>query len=191
MNNYHPIILSVDEVVALSNQHLRDFVKVDSYDYDPCYLWYDNPLYNEFGDKVVQLHGNTIYLNKHSKTPVRDLFHELGHAVNRVCDLVGNTENNYKGCWDQQNSQLIAQISAQRHWSSYLNLFSLNDENFKANAASEVWAELFMIWHLYPETTEASLIDETMDWLEHEAICIAIHQLGSDLKLTRLTSTFV
>lgn len=190
MNNYHPIILSVDDVVAISNQNLSDFVKIDSYDYDPCYLWYDNPLYNEFGDKVVQLYGNTIYLNQKSNTPVRDLFHELGHAVNRYCNLVGNTENNYQGKWDTQNSKLIAQIASQRHWSSYLNLFSLQQENFKTNAASEVWAELFMIWHLYPETTEASLIDDTMQSLASESIYLAINELGDELKLPRIKDYF-
>ena len=147
------------------------------------YLWYDRPLYDEFGEAIVHLQGDTIYLYQDSPTPVRDLFHELGHVVGRKCNLVGNAENGFRGDWEQENGKLIAEISGQRHWSSYLNLFSLAHSGFRANAASEVWAELFMLWHLSPDCAEARLLDEPMERLHGQPVYAAISNLALELDL--------
>lgn len=177
------ISFSIDQIVALSNRVLAEIVQVDSYEYTPCYLWHDSPLYNAFGDEILHLKGNTIYLYRESDAPIRDLFHELGHVVNRLCHLVGNTENGYQAEWEQKNIKLIAEISEQRHWSSYLNLFSLTQKDFESNAASEVWAELFMLWHLYPDSAEARLLDEPMAALKRQSVCLAASRLALELGL--------
>lgn len=152
---------------------------VEFYEYAPCYLWHDRPLYNEFGEQIDLLKGNTIYLHDNSASPVNDLFHELGHVIGRRHNTVGNRENGYHGSWESNNTRLIAQVSQRLHWSSYLNLFSLNQEDFAMNAASELWAELFMLWHLQPEMPEARLIDACMASIAHTSDCTAISDLAS------------
>ncbi len=185
MSGENPLNQSLARIMALSNRLLADIVRVDAYEYAPCYLWYDSPLYNEFGEAVATLPGDTIYLQQDSATPVRDLFHELGHVVSRYCDLIGNAENGYRGTWEDSNRKLIAEVSAQRHWSEYLNLFSISHSNFGANAASEVWAELFMMWHLFPHCAEARLLDAAMDSLQGQAVCDAVTGLAVELQLPR------
>jgi len=182
----NPPILSLDRIVALCNTILGNIVNVDAYEYAPCYLWYDRPLYDEFGEEIVYLPGDTIYLYQNSTTPVRDLFHELGHVVGRKCNLVGNAENGFRGDWEQKNGKLIAEVSGQRHWSNYLNLFSRSHDNFKANAASEVWAELFMMWHLYPHCAESRLLDEPMEALRSQSVYDAISNLALELDVQRI-----
>ena len=158
-------------------------VRIDAYDYASCYLWHDRPLFNEFGEPIAELRGETIYLYRASKTPVRDLFHELGHVVARRQQLVGNAENGFNGSWEKANGKLIAEICAQRHWSGYLNLYALSHPEFAMNAASELWAELFMLWHLHPECDEARLLDAQMQiHLDHPDIR-AIADLAGELEL--------
>ena len=178
-----PMTFSIEQVVELSNQVMGEIVQVDTYEYASCYLWHDSPLYDAFGEPIRHLKGNTIYLHQESDAPARDLFHELGHLVNRLCHLVGNAENGYQADWEQQNTRLIAEVSEQRHWSSYLNLFSLTQKDFSSNAASEVWAELFMLWHLYPASAEARLLDEPMQALKNHSVCEAVSHLVSALGL--------
>lgn len=135
----------LSRLLALCEQHLTGIVSVQGYEYTSCYLWHDRPLYDSFGDTIKVLSGDTIYLNEKSLSLNGDLFHELGHVVARKFNLVGHSENSYQGTWENNNAKLIAQVAKQRHWSQYLNLFSLNHDDFKANAASELWAELFML----------------------------------------------
>ncbi len=183
-----PIPKEIDRLTSLCEQHISKIVAVKTYEYAPCYLWHDRPLYNNFGEQIDVLKGNTIYLHDDSASPVNDLFHELGHVIGRRHNMVGNRENGYHGSWENANPRLIAQVSQQLHWSSYLNLFSLNQENFTMNAASELWAELFMLWHLQPEMSEARLIDTSMASIEHTSECTAIADLANQVSLLRQES---
>ena len=171
------------KLLTLCDLHLREIVGVKSYSCTSCYLWHDRPLYNDFGEQTEVLSGNTIYLDKQSPSLTGDLFHELGHLISRQHQLTGNRENCYQGSWEQQNGRLIAEVAGKRHWSSYLNLFALNQENFKMNAASELWAELFMLWHLQPHRPEARLIDTTMSHINKKSDVLAITALASDVRL--------
>ncbi len=174
---------SMDRITALCRDYLGSIVDVECYEYAPCYLWYDRPLFDSFGEPIRQLRGDTIYLHEQSSTPARDLFHELGHVVGRKCNQVGHAENGYRGDWEQDNARLIGLVSERRHWSSYLNLLPLNHGDFRTNAASEVWAELFMLWHLHPDSGEARLLDMAMAKLVDNPVCNAIAGLARDLHL--------
>ncbi len=171
------------KLLALCDLHLNEIVDVKCYSYTSCYLWHDRPLFNDFGEQIEVLSGNTIYLDRQSPSLTSDLFHELGHLISRQYQLTGNRENCYQGSWEQQNGRLIAEVAEQRHWSSYLNLFALNQENFKMNAASELWAELFMLWHLQQHQPEARLIDTSMSRINKYPDGLAIAALASDVRL--------
>lgn len=173
----------LDKLLSLCKYHLSEIVEVKVYDYAPCYLWQSRPLYNEFGEQIELLNGNTIYLHNKSDSPARDLFHELGHLAGRKYQLIGNPENGYRGSWEQNNGRLIAQVSQSRHWSSYLNLFAMNQKDFKVNAASELWAELFMLWHLQPNMAEARLIDQSMDTIASYPEIQSISLLASETRV--------
>lgn len=179
----HPS-LTIDKLVICCQENLAGLVAVQTYEFASCYLWYERPLYNEFGEEIRRLQGDTIYLHQESATPLRDLFHELGHVIGRLCQCVGNAENGYRGYWDGANEKLIAEIGAQRHWSDYLNHFALNHPDFPANAASETWAELFMLWHLYPHSAEAGLLDESMAELQEQATYQPVARLTHCLGLS-------
>jgi len=174
--------VNMKQLLALCDEYLCKIVDVKIYNYSPCYLWHDRPLYNDFGEQIEILAGDTIYLHDKSTNPASDLFHELGHFIGRTCNTVGNSENGFNGSWEQQNTRLIAQVSQQMHWSAYLNLFSTNTDDFKMNAASELWAELFMLWHLQPEMPEARLVDASMTELAHGSACIAIADLAARVR---------
>jgi len=174
---------TLNKLLSLCERYLCEIVDVELYEYAPCYLWHDRPLYNDFGEKIRILPGDTIYLHDKSDSPGRDLFHELGHLIARKYQLTGNRENGYQGSWEQANTRLIAQVSQHRHWSSYLNLFAMNQDDFKMNAASELWAELFMLWHLQPDLTEARLIDDAMRILGRNPDCQSINKLAGEARL--------
>lgn len=176
---------SLGDILALCKSGLAGIVGVDVYAYAPCYLWYDRPLFDAFGETIGHLPGDTIYLYEKSASPVRDLFHELGHVVGRKCNLVGHAENGFRGSWEQRHRRLIARVSAQRHWSAYLNLLAAEREDFAVNAASEIWAELFMLWHLHPDCPEAGLLDAPMEAIRQHSACRAIARLASDLGVVR------
>lgn len=173
---------NIPKLLAQCRLHLADVVAVSTYEYTPCYLWYDRPLFDSFGDEIHRLPGDTIYLYEHSTTPVQDLLHELGHVVGRKCDLVGHSKNGYRGSWETENKNLIRLISANRHWSQYLNDFARSQKDFRWNAASEIWAELFMLWHLYSHSAEAELANAQMQTLQHEPTCRAIGILAAELR---------
>ncbi len=173
---------SLGRILELCRTRLAGIVAVDVYDYAPCYLWHDRSLYDSFGDEICRLKGDTIYLYRESATPVRDLFHELGHVVGRKCNLVGHAENGFRGSWERRNRRLIAEICGMRHWSGYLNLLALARDDFRAIAASEIWAELFMLWHLHPESPEARMLDRPMSELQSDPVYDAIEKLAPDLQ---------
>lgn len=174
---------AIEKIVALCKTHLSNVVDVQSYEYTSCYLWHDRPLYNHFGEQIRQLTGDTIYLYENSTSPATDLFHELGHMVGRRLDLVGHADNGYHGLWETSNTRLIAEVSGQNHWSEYLNEFAAAQDGFATNAASELWAELFMLWHLYPQSPEAHLLDPTMNKLQAHNDCQLIATLADHLQI--------
>jgi len=153
----------LDTLLSLCESHLAGIVSVESYEYTSCYLWHDRPIYDEFGDKIRDLRGNTIYL--YNQSP----------------------ENGYQGSWENNNQKLIAQVCQQNHWSSYLNLFSVQQEDFTMKAASELWAELFMLRFLHPDYPEAALIDSEMQNLQHDPACKAIAGLAAAINTSGLT----
>jgi len=164
----------LDVILSLCDKHLSGIVAVTSYEYTSCYLWHDRPLYDEFGDKIKDLRGNTIYLNEQSLSLEHDLFHELGHLFARRHNLVGHSENGYQGSWENNHMQLIARVCQQNHWSSYLNLFSLQQKDFATKAASELWAELFMLRFLHPDYPEAELLDPEMQTYIRDPVYLAV-----------------
>ena len=176
----HPAVI---KILALCKTHLDNIVDVQCYEYTSCYLWHDRPLYNNFGEQIRQLNGDTIYLYEKSTSPATDLLHELGHMVGRKFNMVGHIENGYQGIWESQNARLIAEVCGHNHWSDYLKEFALAQEGFAANAASELWAELFMLWHLYPQSPEAQLLKTTMNKLETTATCQSIATLAAKLRI--------
>jgi len=149
-------IPELQNLLSLCELHLDGIVGVQSYTYTSCYLWHDRPLYNDFGEQIEVLNGDTIYLNNKAASLSGDLFHELGHLISRKYQLTGNRENGYHGSWEQQNSRLIAQVSEQRH---------------------------FMLWHLQPDLPEANLIDTTMSQLNRNADCQAVLALACEVRL--------
>ena len=158
-------------------------MSIDSYDFSSCYLWQDSPVYNSFGEKVTRLKGNTIYLNQSSSSPLQDLFHEIGHAVGRKFDVVGHRENHYNGHWDQKAIRLVGSIKRHCHWSQYLNCFGLLHDDFETNSQSELWAELFMLWFLYPKMHECVLIETEMRSLESLPEILQIKQFAKKVKV--------
>ena len=174
---------AIEKIVALCTTHLHNVVDVQIYEYTSCYLWHDRPLYNHFGEQIKQLTGDTIYLYENSSSPATDLFHELGHMVGRRLNLIGHAENSYHGHWETNNTRLIAEVSGQNHWSEYLNEFASAQDGFAANSASELWAELFMLWHLYPHSPEARLLDSTMIQAQANTDCQLIAKLAGQLQI--------
>lgn len=168
---------TTSRLLALCEAHLHG-IDIQSYEFAPCYLWHDRPLYNAFGEQIRELKGDTIYLYEQSVSPDSDLFHELGHMVGRKLNMVGHGENGYHGRWESRQGKLIAEVTQQNHWSDYLNNFAAAQDNFAASAASELWAELFMLWHLYPSQPEAKLLDSTMQQLQSNDMCAQISALA-------------
>lgn len=154
------------QLARFAHSHLKTFVNIDTYDFSSCYLWQDSPVYDPFGEKIAHLKGDTIYLNQDSPSPLQDLFHEIGHAVGRKFDVVGHYENHYSGHWDKKAIRLVGNVKRRCHWSQYLNCFALMHNDFETNSQSELWAELFMLWYLYPSMHECVLIQAEMLKLE-------------------------
>lgn len=144
------------------------FVGIRWHDYASCYVWVDCPLYNPLGDIVGHRRGNTIYLDRAARHQRQDLLHELGHAVGRHFDIVGHRENHYIGSWERRAQRLIGAVSSGRHWSAYLNWHAARTRDFAFSAASEIWAELFMLHFLYPQLPEAGLIEREIESLRRD-----------------------
>ena len=171
-------MLSVESVASIARRHLAGYVNVSVYDYSPCYLWYDSPVYNPFGELECTLDGDTIYLSHHSPHPQFDLFHELGHTVARKLNVVGHRENGYRGSWDRHARRLMGSVASQRHWSGYLNQFARQHCHFKFHAAGELWAELFMLWFMAPHTDVRFYIDREMTKLRSQPVIQAADRLA-------------
>lgn len=173
---------SSPQLARFAHSQLKTFVCIDSYEYSSCYLWQDSPVYDPFGEKIAYLKGDTIYLNQHSSSPLQDLFHEMGHAVGRKFDVVGHVENHFSGHWDQKAQRLVGSVKRRCHWSQYLNSFALLHDGFETNSQSELWAELFMLWYLYPLMDECVLIETEMRSLESLPQMQRIKQFASSIK---------
>ncbi len=138
------------------------FVRVFWHDYVSCYVYQDSPVFNPYGEVIGHHEANAVYLNPGADHIGEDLLHEVGHAVARHFDLVGHRDNYYCSNWEQDQQRLIGAVTHGRHWSRYLNEYAAATDDFHTNAGSELWAELFMLFHLYPELPEAELISETI-----------------------------
>ena len=137
-----------------------EFVGVAACSFNSCYLWHDSARYDPFGEVIGAYRGNTVYLCRHSANPGEDLFHELGHAVARHFNVIGHRENGWRGHWDEHGRRLARAIRHRRHWSFWLGRFAQGQHGFESNAASETWAELFMLHYLYPGLDESRLADD-------------------------------
>lgn len=174
--------------LSFSSPHPADaglnwFVRVFWHDYVSCYVYYDSPVFDPYGDIVGHHQANAIYLNPGADHIGEDLLHEVGHAVARHFDLVGHRDNYYCSNWEQDQQRLIGAVTHGRHWSQYLNEFAAASGEFHTNAGSELWAELFMLYHLYPDLPEAELIDATICELQGNP---DFQQLQSSLEELRL-----
>ena len=153
-----------------ADTELNWFVRVYWHDYVSCYVYQDSPVFDPYGEVIGHHEANAIYLNPAADHIGEDLLHEVGHAVARHFDLVGHRENYYCSNWEQDQQRLIGAVAHGRHWSRYLNEFAAATDDFHSNAASELWAELFMLVHLYPELPEAELIADTITELRADPL---------------------
>ena len=144
------------------------FTGVRWHDFASCYVWEDCAVYNALGEVIGHHHGNTIFIDRSTRQHRRDLVHEIGHAVGRHFNLVANRHNHYTGAWDLRAKRLIGAVANGRHWSGHLNEFAASVENFSFNAASEIWAELFMLFYLYPGLPETTIIESEIEALRRE-----------------------
>ena len=165
-----------------ADDQLNWFVQVCWHPYASCYVYYDSPLFNEFGEIVGHHRANTIYLNPLADHPGEDLLHEVGHAVARHFDLVGHRDNHYCSHWEQGEQRLIGAVTHGRHWSRYLNGFAAAIDAFQSNAASELWAELYMLHHLYPDLPESNLINPALEKLRLDARYQRLEQAITELR---------
>ena len=156
---YRPDITYVQ---SMARRHVGSWVGIEVHRHGPLYCWRETPVYNAFGEKSGRLLANTIYLCDHSPCPLEDLFHEIGHVVARRFDLTGHRENGFRGCWEQRQYRLVGLVSTGRHWSPMLNRVDQSASRLSPDLASELWAELFMCWFLYPEREETCLIAREM-----------------------------
>ncbi len=158
------------------------FVNVYWHDYVSCYVYYDSPVFDAYGDIVGYHQANSIYLNPAADHAGEDLLHELGHAVARHFDLVGHRDNYFCNGWEKDQQRLIGAVRHGRHWSQYLNQFAAITNGFQTNAASELWAELFMLYYLYPGLAESELITDTINSLRIDP---RFQQMEASLKQAR------
>ena len=183
MARYHDSLQpTADALCGLARQHLDTWVGVEVHPHVPLYCWHDTPTFNAFGEQTGALKANTIYLCDSSPTPVEDLFHEIGHAVARRFDLLGHRQNGFIGAWEQRQKRLVGTIQFGRHWSHLLNQIRRSSPGYTPDLASEVWAELFMCWYLYPEIEETALIAREMERLQKESVMRDIAELSDQLQ---------
>lgn len=180
-HHHHRTTPTADAVRQLARRTLGDWVGVEVHGHLPLYCWRNTALFDPFGEIVGRLKSNTIYLNDSSPWPVDDLFHEIGHAVARRFDLVGHHDNGFNGHWERQQRRLVGCVSAGRHWSRLLTQIQRTAPPFTPDLASEIWAELFMCWFLYPEVEESTFISAEMRRLRDEPALAAIHDLAKTL----------
>ena len=170
-------------LVAVANTQVSDWVTVDCHDWQSLYAWQTVPLYDAFGEVVGEIKADTIYLQRASPCPEQDLFHELGHAIARRFDLIGNHSNGFLGAWEQRQFRMVGAVRHQRHWSRLLDRVRRSAPPYTPDLCSEIWAELFMCWHLFPERREVTFIEPEMHRLSAQP------ELRSVEKLARILFT--
>jgi len=176
----------VENLAAMAQRKLGHWVNIDAHPWRSLYAWDDGKLYDDFGDQVGELSENTVYLDRYAVNPTEDLFHELGHVIARKFDLIGHRNNGYCGSWEQRQKRMIAQIKHDRHWSPLLQNICLQNQR-EGNAdtpalSSELWAELFMSWYLYPERPEREYIELEMEKLKITVELISVEGFFRSLK---------
>ena len=180
-----PYAFNPDKLVKLARKFVGQWVGLETHGWKSLYAWRTGKLYDSFGDTVGELESNTIYLSTLSLRPEEDLLHELGHLVARRFNLVGYRENGFHGSWEHRQSRLIACIRHDRHWSDLCSRISkeCGDVNSSpgADLGSELWAELFMSWHLYPQRIERQYIEREMEFLAGEKELRAIRKLTDSI----------
>ncbi|MEM7208361.1 MAG: hypothetical protein AAF434_11100 [Pseudomonadota bacterium] len=166
--------MALDQPISEHDPHpastdLEWIVDVRWHSYASCYVWYDSPSFDRFGDSAENYKANTIYVNRAAEYPQRDLLHEIGHVVGRYFNTVNHRENKFVGgSWENRSGRLIGAVSAGRHWSTYLNWYANNTKAFKFNCASELWAELFMLYYIEPTRPESKLIEDELGLLRKD-----------------------
>ncbi|MGI9319537.1 MAG: hypothetical protein ACR2QW_19570 [bacterium] len=158
----------IDSLLALATRSVGTWVNLRTHRWNSLYAWETTPLFNCFGDQIGCLEANTIYISRSSPCPEEDLLHELGHAVARKFDLIGHRDNGFIGHWEKRHFRLVGGVRHQHHWSRLLERVRTNAPPYTSDLASEIWAELFMCWHLYPYHREITFIAPEMDQLERE-----------------------
>ncbi len=176
----------VDELAAAARIKLNNWVNIDVHSWRSLYAWNDGKLYDDFGDQIGKLEANTVYLYDYATRPTEDLFHELGHAIARKFDLIGYQKNGYCGSWEQRQKRLIARIEHGRHWSPLLQRICQETQHAgntdTPTLASELWAELFMSWYLYPERSERKYIELEMEQLKNKSELTSVEKLSRSLR---------
>ena len=168
----------MDSLLVLARLSIGKWVNVEKHCWSSLYAWDSAPLFDPYGEKIGSLEANTIYLFAESPCPEEDLLHELGHVVARKYDLIGHRDNGFLGKWERRQLRLVGSVRHGRHWSRLLERVRSNTPPYTPDLTSEVWAELFMCWHLYPERREVTYITEEMDHLSKEPFIRSIHQLS-------------
>lgn len=166
-----PEIYQASHLANIARGHLGHWLNFETHNLVSAYVWQDAPYFNAFGEVIGQLTANTIYLNRHADQLQEDLFHEIGHAVARKFNLIGHSKNGFTGAWENRQSRLMGSVRHRRHWSQLLDRINQWAPAYTPDLGSEIWAELFMYWYLYPEREEIIFIEPEMRWLEnHEEI---------------------
>jgi hypothetical protein len=168
-------------LAGITRLHLGQWLNIETHDLASAYVWQDAAYYNDFGEVIGQFAANTIYLNRHADRLQEDLFHEIGHAVARKFNLIGHCKNGFTGDWEIRQSRLISRVRHQRHWSRLLDRINLWAPAFTPDLGSEIWAELFMYWHLYPEREEILFIDPEMQSLQTQPEIKGVSDLAARL----------
>lgn len=164
--------------MALAQRWVGDWVMVQVHPWTSIYVWKTTPLYNQFGETVGRLDANTIYLNLYSTCPEEDLFHEFGHAFARKFDLISHRGKGFLGHWELRQFRLVGSVRHQWHWSRLLDRVRAGAPPCTPDLTSEIWAELFMCWYLYPTRQEITFIEPEMAQLEPEPVMQSIDKLA-------------
>ena len=178
--------LSIDELVAHCRDTLAGLVAVETYEFASCYLWYDRPLYNDFGEEIRRLQGDTIYLQRDSDTPLRDLFHELGHVIGRHCRQVGNSENGYRGEWERRQRETHRRNRRAASLEALISIVSRKaNETFTPTRRAKPGPNCSCCGTSYPFSEEAALLDPAMAALRENAAYQLVSRLAKSVGLAR------
>lgn len=173
----------LDPLLLIARDSVGTWVNLQTHTWSSLYAWEAAPLFNSFGEQIGFLEANTIYLYHGSPCPEEDLLHELGHVVARKFDLIGHRCNGFLGRWEKRQLRLVGSVRHQRHWSRLLERVRSSAPPYTPDLTSEVWAELFMCWHLYPERREVTFIASEMNQLQNEPFMQSIAKLSRLLSL--------